>query len=204
MCSTKKSALQTFLLKNLKEADPSESTRIINGGALLWCCDCKRNETFQKICEKYSNFLSYHSVDIIVFDGYAPSTKDTTHWKKSGTFFQIVDIKNKNPCTSHWSKFFSNFINKANFLKFLAEKLEKNFFNIIQWPRDTDTTIVKTALTAAKDSPVHALADDTDILSLLIYHMTNGQNRSHKDWPITTPTISKSCILLWTSCVLSN
>ena len=46
---------------------------------------------------------------------------------------------------------------------------------------DTDTTIVKTALTAAKDSPVHALADDTDILSLLIYHMTNGQNRSHKD-----------------------
>ena len=101
MCSTKKSALQTFLLKNLKEADPSESTRIINGGALLWCCDCKRNETFEKICEKYSNFLSYHSVDIIVFDGYAPSTKDTTHRKRSGTFFEIVDIKNKNPCTSH-------------------------------------------------------------------------------------------------------
>ena len=39
---------------------------------------------------------------------------------------------------------------------------------------DADTRITKTAITAAKDSPVHALADDTDILSLLIYHMTNS------------------------------
>ena len=38
MCSSKKSALKTFLLKNVKEADPTESTRIIDGGALLWCC----------------------------------------------------------------------------------------------------------------------------------------------------------------------
>ena len=39
MCSTKKSALKTLLLKNVKETDPTESTRIIDGGALLWCCD---------------------------------------------------------------------------------------------------------------------------------------------------------------------
>ena len=39
---------------------------------------------------------------------------------------------------------------------------------------DTGTTIIKTALTAAKDFPVYALAVDTDILSLLIYHMTNS------------------------------
>ena len=79
MCSTKKSAL-----KNVKEADPTESTRIIDGGALLWCCDWKNDETFEKIFEKYLKFLSYHSVDIIVFDGYSPSTKDATHRKRSG------------------------------------------------------------------------------------------------------------------------
>ena len=39
MYSTKKSALKTLLLKNVKETDPTESTRIIDGGALLWCCD---------------------------------------------------------------------------------------------------------------------------------------------------------------------
>ena len=49
MCSTKKSALKTFLLKNVKEADPTESTRIvIDGGALLQCCDWKSDETFTK------------------------------------------------------------------------------------------------------------------------------------------------------------
>ena len=35
---------------------------------------------------------------------------------------------------------------------------------------DADTAIIKTVLTAAKDSPV--FANDTDILSLPIHHMT--------------------------------
>ena len=39
MCSTKKSALKTFLLKNVKETDSTESTRTIDGGALLLCCN---------------------------------------------------------------------------------------------------------------------------------------------------------------------
>ena len=39
---------------------------------------------------------------------------------------------------------------------------------------DADTTIIKAALTVAKDSPVNVFADDTDILSLLIHHMANS------------------------------
>ena len=42
MCS----ALKSFLLENLKEVDPTESTRIIDGCALLWCCVWKRNKKF--------------------------------------------------------------------------------------------------------------------------------------------------------------
>ena len=56
-------------------------------------------------------FLTYHSVEIIVFDGYAPSIKDVTHRKRSGTVFKLVEIKNDNPGTSDQSKFFSNCIN---------------------------------------------------------------------------------------------
>ena len=123
---------------------------------------------------KYSNFLSYHSVDIIVFDGYAPSTKDATHRKRSETFSKIAEIKNNNPCTSDRSTFFSNYINKVNFVKFLAEKLQKNGFNVLQCPMDAETIIIKTALISAKDSPVNVFADDTDILSLRIHHMTNS------------------------------
>ena len=38
---------------------------------------------------------------------------------------------------------------------------------------DEDTTILQEALVAAKDSPVNVFANDTDILLLLIHHMTN-------------------------------
>ena len=41
---------------------------------------------------------------------------------------------------------------------------------------DADTTIIKTALTVAKDSPLNIFEYDTDILSLLIHHMTNMYN----------------------------
>ena len=38
---------------------------------------------------------------------------------------------------------------------------------------DGDTTIIQEVLVAAKDSPVNVFANDTDILLLLIHHMTN-------------------------------
>ena len=136
------------------------------------CCDWKRNETFEKICEKYSNFLSYHSVDINIFDRYAPSTKNATHRNGSETFSERVETKNNNPCTSDRSSFFSNYVNKANFVKFLAEKLQKNGFNVIQCPVDADTTIIKTALTVAKEKRnKEENVTDIDILNALENHV---------------------------------
>ena len=131
MCSTEISTLKIFLLQNVKELNPTGSTRIFDGSALSWCCDWKRNETFEKNFEKYSNFLSYHSIDVFVFQGYTPSRKDAIHRKRSETLSETVEIKNDSLCTTDQSKFFSNCINKENFLKFLAEKLQKNGFNII-------------------------------------------------------------------------
>ena len=55
-------------------------------------------------------------------------------------------------------------------MKVLAEKLQKNGFNIIQCPKDADTT---------KDSPVNVFADDTNILSLHIHPMTNSSSGMH-------------------------
>ena len=52
MCSTRKSAFKTFLLKNVKEADPTKSKRIIGRDARLWFSNWKRNETFEKGFEK--------------------------------------------------------------------------------------------------------------------------------------------------------
>ena len=57
----------------------------------------KGTKNLRKLSKKCSNFVSYHSVDVIVFDGYAPSTKVRTHQKRSGTVFETVQIKNDNP-----------------------------------------------------------------------------------------------------------
>ena len=76
--------------------------------------------------------------------------------------------------TSDQSMFFSNYINKPNLVKFLVEKLQKNSLNVIQGPMDTDTTIIKTTQTTAKDSPINFFANDTDILPLPIHDMANN------------------------------
>ena len=75
-----------------------------------FCCVATEKE--MKHLRKFAkDFLSYHSVDIIVFDGYAPLTKDAIHLYRSGTFSEIVEIKNSNPCTTDRYAFFSNYIN---------------------------------------------------------------------------------------------
>ena len=144
-----------------------------------FCCVATGKE--MKHLRKFAkDFLSYHSVDIIVFDGYAPVTRDAINRNRSGTFSEIVEIKNNNPCKTDRSTFFSNYINKANFVIYLAEKLHKNGFNVIQYPMNADTKIIITALTVTKDSPVNVFVDDTDILSLLIHHMTNSSTHMYK------------------------
>ena len=51
---------------------------------------------------------------------------------------------------------------------------------------DTGTTIIKTELISVKDFPVNVFSDDTDILLLLIHHMTNSStdmyNIYYKKW----------------------
>ena len=86
MYSTKKSVLKNLSAVECERARSNRIYKKVDRCALLWCCDWERNETFEKIFEKYPNFLSYHSFDIIVFDGYAPSTKGKTHQKRYGSF----------------------------------------------------------------------------------------------------------------------
>ena len=49
---------------------------------------------------------------------------------------------------------------------------------------DADTTIIKTALTTATDFPVNVFAYDTDILSLLIHHITNSSTDMNNNYII--------------------
>ena len=44
-----------------------------------------KKKSFSEIFEKYSSLFSHHSIDVVVYDGYASSTKDVRHGKRVGS-----------------------------------------------------------------------------------------------------------------------
>ena len=120
MRSGQKSSLKQFLLKNVNPMETRQTVRIADGGALLWCCDWKKDDTFLSIFESFSKFLINLDIDIIVFDGYNLSTKDYTHLQRSGKMSQRVEIRSDNPCPTDRKTFYQNYKNKESFVKSLA------------------------------------------------------------------------------------
>ena len=64
----------------------------------------------------------------------------------------------------------SNNDNKQRFVDMLGKHLELAGYNVLHAENDADTLIVKTALTLSQEKSVTVVADDTDILILLLYH----------------------------------
>ena len=81
--TAKKSKLKQLLMKSVNFVEAPQTVRIVDGSA-LWCCDWKKDETFEIILRRFSQFLLHLEIDIIVFDGYNMSTKDLTHQKRGG------------------------------------------------------------------------------------------------------------------------
>ena len=82
---------------------------------------------------------------------------------------QVVEISDGNACPSDRAEFLTNYTNKQKFVNSLARKLELHGFKAVLCPSDADATIVKTCL-QFQDKPVTVLADDTNILCLLLHH----------------------------------
>ena len=141
-----------------------------DGGALLWSCNWSKNEKFRTIFQKYVAKCRFLKINIIVFDGYNKSTKDATHASRSGKSSEVVEICEDNTCPSDRTEFLNNYKNKESFINNLANILQVNGFEVILCPSDADTTKVKTAPEIVGES-VTVLADDTDIMILLIHHV---------------------------------
>ena len=172
--SAKKSALKNFLQNGVTKTQEIEPTQIADGGGLLWSCDWKEEKLFLEICQNYVNLIHKLKINVIMFDEYSLSTKDTTRKKRSGGVSNTVDIKDINPFPVERNTFLSNYANKETFVRFLGTKVELLGFDIIQCQSDADTTIVKVALNSDDDKPVTIYLDDTDILCLLIHHSVSS------------------------------
>ena len=99
--TAKKSKLKQLLIESVNSVEAPQTVRIIDGRALFWCCDWKKDVTFEIIFRRFSQFLLQLEIDIIVFDSYNMSTKDSTHQKRGGKKFQTVDIQEGNSCPSN-------------------------------------------------------------------------------------------------------
>ena len=130
MRAPNKSKLKSFLIQNTEKAEPSPYKSIADGGALLWCCNWRRNESFDDILKRYVTFLKSLKIDIIVLDGYSASTKDCTHNKREIKSSNTVEITEKILCPTDRTSFLSNYKNKRSFVNWLANKLKDNGFTI--------------------------------------------------------------------------
>ena len=81
MRTAKRSKLKKLLMESVNCVEAPQTVHIVDRGALFWCCDWKKDETFEIIFRRFSQFLLHLEIDIIVFDGYNMSTKDSTHQK---------------------------------------------------------------------------------------------------------------------------
>ena len=156
---------------------------------MLWCCNWNKNEKFSTIADRYISFCKSLDIDTIVFDGYQSSTKDVTQ------ISQNVIVSNDVSCPADKIEFLSNYSNKAEFIDFLANALKSNGFRVVQCTSDADTTIVKTALDIV-GLPVIILADDTDILCLLLHHIYFNSRNSKvylKSMKTSKDTDSRVC-----------
>ena len=116
--------MKSFLLVNISAIDKDicETIKIADGGALLWCCNWKKNQSFQTIFKMYADFLCFLKITVVVFDGYLLSTKNVTHQKRSGKVSSTVEIKETNNCPTDRNNFLTNYANKGSIVKSLTKE----------------------------------------------------------------------------------
>ncbi len=126
-------------------------------------------------------FLNYNQrlgKDVcVVFDGYqsGPSTKDHEHVRRTGKAGAVAPTRHVTADMKQirqQESFLANVENKTAFINLLMTVFQKAGIKVRQAPGDADTEIVSVALQLAREgsSTVAVLAEDIDILALLLYH----------------------------------
>jgi hypothetical protein len=114
----------------------------------------------------------FGSSAVIVFDGYetGPSVKDHEHRRRAAKCCPDVVFDCNTPAYRNQGAFLSNSHNKAQFVSYLITSFKIKGYTVHQALDDADTLIVKEALQFARTKDVTVVANDTDILVLLVYH----------------------------------
>jgi len=104
-----------------------------------------------------------------------PSTKDHEHLRRTGKASAPCITVDESKTVSHSQEtFLSNESNKEQLIQLLMQRLTNIGHTVQQAAGDADCDIANAALTLAnKNKKVVVVADDTDILVLLVYHFSS-------------------------------
>jgi hypothetical protein len=109
----------------------------------------------------------------IVFDGYENdgNIKDHEHLRRSRVISPFINLKPDMQVDTNQQNFLFNKEKKTQFIMLLSDSLSACGHFVIQSKGDAYTLIVKAALDlATNNKPTTVIADDTDILILLLHH----------------------------------
>ena len=140
------------------------------------CCiglSGKVKEHIRTLQNNTQNTLPQSMINALFFYGYSsgPSIKDYEHKRRKGK--STADIKLCETMTAHpkQHEFLANDRNKSQFIDLFKQCLSRDGHNVKQSEYDADTLIVKSVLDLARSGYVTTtVADDTDILVLLLHH----------------------------------
>ena len=171
---------KSVLAKELKKAirkdfNQEPKTYVLDGGWLLHKVKWQSHVSYAAIVQQYRQFVAAHfgSQVTIVFDGYCngPTTKDHEHGRRSLKAAPDVVFDDSKPAYSNQSAYLANEGNKKALVDAIVHELQNAGFQVFQALNDADTLIAHTALQIALSHvPVTVVANDTDVLVLLVYH----------------------------------
>ena len=134
---------------------------------------------YGQVMQQYVNYMCNHYQEQceIVFDGYGNghSIKDQEHDRRAAgqDLCPDVAVEENMPAYKNRNAFFTNNMSEKLFIEIISQQLQKCHYIVHQAQNDADTLVVKTALTiASRDIPVTVVPDDTDILAMLVHHIT--------------------------------
>lgn len=156
-------------------------TSVIDGGWLIHQIKWVQGKTFGEVSKSYIAYVKqivtrvavFDVNVIIVFDGYQKSTKDHEHQRRNNKSCPCpaVAVSSTTVIPFTKAKLLNNNENKACFIQLLRDAFQSNGIQVIMCDCDADTTIVKTVLECGSQGAVNVIADDTDILVSLVYHI---------------------------------
>ena len=186
MRKCKKSALMRYLISLSSTRPDSAGIKgiVYDGCALIHHIPWPKLGTIVALCLMYLEYikgLRSNVTNVVVFDNYEVMTSKDPEQKGRRMCTQSADVlvSSDTPVPSSKAVFLSNKKNKQAFITMLGSYLQGADINVVHATEegDADVVIVKEALmltTIVGRSKV--IADDTDILVLLLYHVENNMD----------------------------